>query len=113
MDQQNYQAPQGDPSDNGQGLSIAAFVLGIVGIVGTIVSFFIPVSYLALVCEILALVFGAKGRQKSTLAEGQPSSLATAGLILGIIGLAITVIVLLMAFICALATLSNLALSGL
>lgn len=113
MDQQNYQAPQGDPSDNGKSLSIAALVLGILGIVGG----FIPiVCYFTTVCAILGLVFGVKGRQKSALAEGKPSGLATAGLVLGIIGLAFAVIGLICT-ICALATLSSLggaaAISGL
>lgn len=109
MDQQNYQAPQGDPSDNGKSLSIAALVLGIVGIVGI----FIPVvNYFTTVCAILGLVFGVKGRQKSMLAEGKPSGLATAGLILGIIGLAIAVIGLICSLVC-LATVGSIASLGL
>ncbi len=73
------------PVDNGKGLSIAALVLGILGIVGG----WIPVvGYFTTVCAILGIVLGAKGRKKSIAAEGKASGLATAGLVLGIIGTA-------------------------
>lgn len=78
------EAPQA-PVDNGKGQSIAALVLGILGIVGG----WIPVvGYFTTVCAILGIILGAKGRKKSVAAEGKASGLATAGLVLGIIGTA-------------------------
>ena len=68
--------------NNGQNLSIAALVLGILGIIGG----FIPiVCYFTTVCAILGIVLGAKGRQMSAAANGTASGLATAGLVLGLI----------------------------
>ena len=75
----NYQAP----IDDGKGMSIAALVLGILGIIGG----WIPiVAYFTFVCAVLGMIFGVKGRAKSTAAYGKASGLATAGLVLGIIG---------------------------
>ena len=69
--------------NNGKGFSIAALVLGILGIVGG----WIPVlGYFTLVMAILGIIFGAKGRKMSAAADGKASGLATAGLVLGIIG---------------------------
>ncbi|MBO5232629.1 MAG: DUF4190 domain-containing protein [Clostridia bacterium] len=67
-----------------KGLSIAALVCGILGIVGS----FIPVvCYFTLVLAILGIVFGAKAG-KLAKANNEPKGLATAGLVLGIIGTA-------------------------
>ncbi len=79
-----WQVPQQQPPlDDGQGFSIAALVCGILGIVGG----FIPVvKYFTTVLAILGLVFGFIGRKKSTEARGSASGMATAGLILGILG---------------------------
>lgn len=61
--------------------SIAALVLGILGIIGG----FIPiVQYFTLVCSILGIVFGVKGRKD---VDSKDRGLATAGLVLGIVGL--------------------------
>lgn len=69
-------------------MSVAALVCGILGIVGS----FIPViSYFTLILAILGIVFGAKG-MKIAKATGQGQGLATAGLVLGIIGTAFGVI---------------------
>lgn len=85
------------PVNNGKGLSIAALVLGILGIVGG----WIPVvGYFTLICSILGLTFGVIGRKKSIAAEGKASGLATAGLVLGIIGVAIAVLALVCTVIC-------------
>lgn len=79
----NYQAPVQGPVDDGKGQSIAALVLGILGIIGG----WIPVvGYFTFVCAVLGVVFGVKGRKKSEAAYGKCSGLATAGLVLGIIG---------------------------
>lgn len=69
--------------NNGKGFSIAALVMGILGIVG---GWFPIVGYFTLVMAILGIIFGAKGRKMSAAAEGKASGLATAGLVLGIIG---------------------------
>ncbi len=63
------------------GMSIAALVCGILGIIGG----FIPVvTYFTLVLAILGIVFGVKGRK----AGGANTGLATAGLVCGIVGVA-------------------------
>jgi hypothetical protein len=87
----NYQAPTPGPEapDEGKGMSIAALVLGILGIIGG----WIPiVCYFTFICAILGIVFGVKGRNKSALVYGKPSGLATAGFVLGIIGTAFGVL---------------------
>ena len=69
---------------NGKGMSIAALICGILGIVGS----FIPVvCYVTLILSILGIVFGVKG-QKIAKATGEGKGLATTGLVLGIIGVA-------------------------
>lgn len=71
-------------SNNGKNLSIAALVCGILGIVGV----FIPVVvYFTPVLAILAVIFGVMGRKRLG-----KSGLATAGLVLGIIALAVSVL---------------------
>ncbi len=63
-------------------MAIAALVCGILGIVGS----FIPVvCYFTFVLAILGIVFGVKAR-KQAAETGEGKGLATAGLILGIIG---------------------------
>lgn len=76
------------PPDDGKGMSIAAMILGIVGIVSFFISFTIFAGPVGFVCAILGIIFGVKGRKKSTMAYGRPSGAATAGLVLGIIGVA-------------------------
>ena len=71
-------------SNTGKNLSIAALVCGILGIVGV----FIPVVvYFTPVLAILAVIFGVMGRKRLG-----KSGLATAGLVLGIIALAVSVL---------------------
>ena len=77
--------PEGQETNK---MSIAALVCGILGIVGS----FIPViSYFTLVLAILGIVFGSKGMKIAKI-TGQGQGLATAGLVLGIIGTAFGVI---------------------
>ena len=90
--------------NNGQNLSIAALVLGILGIVGG----FIPVvCYFTTICAILGIILGVKGRQMS-VATGSASGLATAGLVLGIVGTAFAVLGLICT-VCGLAVLGAMA----
>ena len=91
--------------NNGQSFSIAALVLGILGIVGG----FLPVvQYFTTICAILGIVFGVKGRRMSIAATGSASGLATAGLVLGIIGTAFAVLGI-VCVACGLVVLSSLA----
>ena len=75
----------GNVNPNGSnGMSVAALVCGILGIVGG----FIPVvQYVTTVLSILGIIFGVIGRKKCT-----NKGLATAGLVLGIIGYAFSVL---------------------
>ena len=70
-----------------KGLSITSLILGIACFVCIAVN-----TFLALLCSILAIVFGAIGRKKG--AKG----LGTAGMILGIIGTVVIVIIIILAF---------------
>ena len=66
-------------NNNSKGLSIAALVCGILGIIGS----FIPiVCYVTFILAILGIVFGVKARKTALPGE---TGLATAGLVLGII----------------------------
>lgn len=93
------------PAPSGKNMSIAALVCGILGLVGG----FIPVvSYFTFILSILGIVFGAKGK-KMSIAANEPTGMATAGLVLGIVGVALSVLGIMCA-VCALCGLG--ALSG-
>lgn len=79
---------QNQPVQSSKGMSIAALVCGILGLVGDLIPY---VSYFMFVLSILAIVFGAKGK-KLAVAANEPTGMATAGLVLGIIGTAIGVL---------------------
>ena len=86
------------PENDGKAQSIAALVLGILGVIGG----WIPVvCYFTTVCAILGIVFGVIGRKKSVAACGKASGLATAGLVLGIVSTAIAVLGLVCTAICS------------
>lgn len=92
---------------NGKGMSIAALICGILGIVGS----FIPVvCYVTLILSILGIIFGVKG-QKIAKATGEGKGLATAGLVLGIVGTAFGAVGALCAVcaLCAIGTAGGLA----
>jgi len=68
------------------GLAIASLVLGIVSVV------LMCLWYMAIPCAILAVIFGVIGRQNAQ--AGAPNGgMATAGLILGIFGLALPLLI--------------------
>lgn len=64
------------------GLAVAALVCGIFGIIGSSIP---VVRYFTAVLAILGIIFGVKGR-KIAEQTGEGMGLATAGLVLGIIG---------------------------
>ncbi len=77
MDEMNMNQ---NPQSSSNGMAIAALVCGILGIVGS----FIPiVGYFTFILAILGIVFGVKARK---VASDDKRGLATAGLVLGIIG---------------------------
>lgn len=85
---ENVEIVQTQPAGSSKGMSIAALVCGILGLVGD----FIPyLSYFMFVLSILAIVFGAKAK-KMAAATNEPTGMATAGLVLGIIGVALGVL---------------------
>lgn len=85
------QAPQTN------GMAIAALVCGILCIIGA----WIPVvSYFTVVLAVLGIVFGVKG-QKIAKELNSGKGLATAGLVLGIIGAAFAAIGIICAVACA------------
>lgn len=82
---------------NGKGAAVAGFVLGIVGIVFGILSGYF--SLLGLPVAIVGLVLSVNGGKKLK-AAGQPSGIATAGLVLGIIAVVFTAIAFFTCGIC-------------
>ena len=99
MENNEFNQVQATPevANEGKGFSIAALVLGILGIVGG----WIPVvCYFTTICAILGIVFGVKGRKMSVAVHGKASGLATAGLVLGIICTAFAVLGLLCTVVC-------------
>ena len=82
---QEPQNPQTPPTN---GFAIAALVCGILCIIGA----WIPVvTYFTVILAVLGIVFGVKG-QKIAKETNSGKGLATAGLVLGIIGAAFAVI---------------------
>ena len=76
--------PQNAPANNN--MPVIALVCGILGLVGA----WIPVvQYFTTILSILGIVFGVKGRK--TAPEGK-TGMATAGMVLGIISLALSVV---------------------
>lgn len=92
-----YQQRPRNPQD-GKGLSITALVLGICGVALCWIG---GLNIVILVLSILGIIFGVIGRKKSIAAYGKASGLATAGLVLGIIGTAISGIGVLACTACA------------
>ena len=78
--------PVYQPAPANNNLPVIALVCGILGLVGS----WIPVvRYFTTILAILGIVFGVKGRK--TAPEGK-TGMATAGMVLGIISLALSVI---------------------
>ncbi|MBR6335970.1 MAG: DUF4190 domain-containing protein [Clostridia bacterium] len=97
VNQPVYTAPAPVPQKQGaNGMSVAALVCGLLGIIGS----FIPiVKYFTLVLAVLGIIFGVIGKKKAAEAGNSSTGLATAGLVLGVIGTAFSAV----GVICALA----------
>ena len=80
----NYENAKNEPN----GLSVTSLILGIASFVCIIINI-----YLALLCSILAIVFGAIGRKKGAKGIG------TAGMVTGIVATGINVVIIFLAFI--------------
>lgn len=80
---------------SGKTLSTASLVLGIVSVV---LCWFGWLTIVSLVAGIVAIVLAVKGK-KASVEAGEPTGMATAGLVLGIIGVVLSGI----AFVCILA----------
>lgn len=83
----------------GKNKAIAGLVLGIVGIVFSFIGTWF--SVLALPISIVGLVLAITGR-KSMIAENQPTGIATAALVLGIIAVVLSAIFFFTCGICVL-----------
>jgi len=98
--QQPYYAPQMQPYpvqpmyaapglQRSNGVGTAAGVLGII----TAVLMFVPViNYLSVLLGIMATIFGGVGIRKANRIPGTPKGMAVTGLVLGIIGIVISLI---------------------
>jgi MFS superfamily sulfate permease-like transporter len=69
-------------------LAVAALVLGILGVLNALLAVFPPCAILAVIFGVVALVLGIMSRKQMSL-QGQPTGMATAGLVLGIVSTAI------------------------
>lgn len=77
--------------------AIASLVLGIVSLVSICFGYF---SFIGIVCAIIGLIFAIQIRKAGELEGFKPSGMATAGLILNIIGLGLCALVLIACIAC-------------
>lgn len=73
----------------GNGAAVAGFVCGLIGAIVSIIPLFVLVF--PGVLDVLGIIFGLRGRRNAAAGAAQ-GGLATAGLILGIVGLAFFVL---------------------
>ncbi|MDR2864815.1 MAG: hypothetical protein LBV68_04305 [Spirochaetaceae bacterium] len=86
-------------------MAVAGLVLGILSALGAFIPF---VGFFAWVIGVVGIVLSVLGKKK-LIAEGSPTGIATAGLVLSIIGTALAVV----GFICAVCTLGVIGAAGL
>ena len=107
FNQNNNQTPYQDPNQapnqipQNNNMPVAALICGLLALV----FWFIPLRYfnfINLLFSILAIVFGAKGRQT---ASPNQTGMATAGMVLGIIG----VVLYLVSIVCIIAACTAIA----
>lgn len=77
--------------------AIASLVLGIVSLVFICFNYF---SFIGIVCAIIGLIFAIQIRKAGEMEGFKPNSMATAGLVLNIIGLALCSVVLIACVAC-------------
>ncbi|MBR5453049.1 MAG: hypothetical protein IKV54_03130 [Clostridia bacterium] len=83
--------PMGTPGDDGKTKSIISLVCGIASIVVGFLSGFIPFAFIIILATaVVGLVMGISGRSASIKATGKASGIATAGFVLGIVGLCLS-----------------------
>lgn len=75
------------------GLGTAALVLGIIGVV------FCWVPFTGWALNILAIIFGAVGRKRAVTGQATNKSSAVAGLVLGVVGLAVWIVIIVIAMV--------------
>lgn len=83
------QPPSGYPIAHRNGMAVASLVLGITGLVSSMV---LVLGLLTLAQTVLAIVFGARGLTLASKGEGR-KGMAMAGLICGVVGLALYLVV--------------------
>lgn len=101
MDEQNNFQEQNNnpaPQDTGKGFSIAALVLGIVGVV---FGWFGILGIIAFAASVVGIILAVNGRKKSIAVFGKASGMATAGLVLSIIGTCLAGIAVIACTACA------------
>ena len=69
-----------------KGISVAALVCGIMGLVAIFTSAMPLITWLLFAASVCGIIFGGVGMSKSKAENGSASGLAIAGLVLGIIG---------------------------
>ena len=84
--------------NDGKGMSIAALVLGILSAIFAWWGLVLGIA--SLVCGIVGIVLAVKGK-KAAVAAGAPTGMATAGLVLAIIGTSLSVIGVIACGLCA------------
>ena len=73
-------------NNNSNGISIAALVCGIVGIIGSFFTVIPAIAIIALFIAIAGIILGGIGMRKANENNGSEKGLAIAGLVCGIIG---------------------------
>jgi hypothetical protein len=94
-----YQAPIAYMQPKPKGLAIASMVLGIISLVAVL---FFCCTYLlngiiVIPCGVLAIILGMIGRGQIKSGEAEGGGMATAGIVCGIVGVALWVLLLVMA----------------
>ncbi|MBR5714720.1 MAG: DUF4190 domain-containing protein [Clostridia bacterium] len=81
-----YVEPNNNGSKPSNGMSVGSLVCGIIGLVGNLSFFVVPVlNFILLALSIAAIFMGANGMKQAKL-NNEPQGLAVAGLITGIVG---------------------------
>jgi hypothetical protein len=93
----NFSSPSPAQSS---GFAVASLVLGII-------SLFFRIWYIAIPCGILAIIFGVIASNKAKAGLGGGAGMAKAGLIMGVIGLAIDVIIVILIFTVGISFMKN------